>query len=62
MVPDDTNMQGCTTKLTWFRGAFPTLDVDASDKTIARHTHTYILRLLGGFLIVDASASRVSLK
>lgn len=62
VVPEESDMQGCTVKLTWFKKAFDTLDVDASEETIARHTRAFILRLLGGFLMPDSSASRVSLK
>ena len=62
MVPEESDIQGCTVKLTWFRTAFPTLDVDASEETIARHTYSFILWLLGGFFMPDKSASRVSLK
>ena len=62
MVAKETDMQGCTVKLTWFRSAFLALDVDASNKTVVHHTRAYILWLLGGFLMADASTSRVSLK
>ena len=62
MVLEESDMQGCTIKLTWFRSAFPTLDVDAFDEIVAHHTHAYILQLLSGFFMLDASASRVSLK
>ena len=38
------------------------MDVDALEETIARHTRAFILQLLGGFLMADASAARASLK
>ena len=62
VIPEEPNLQQSTVKLTWFNTAFPTLDVDASKEMIARHTHAFILRLLGGFLMANALASRVSLK
>ena len=61
-VPDESHIQGSSVALTWFSSQFQTLDVDASEATIARHTRAFILQLLGGFLMADASAARVSLK
>ena len=62
MVLEETDMQGCTIKLTWFRSAFATLDVNTSNETIAHYTHAYILRLLDGYLMPNASTFKVSLK
>ena len=59
---EESDMQGCTIKLTWFKTAFPTLDVDAFDEMIARHTRAFILWLFGGFFMADALVSRVCLK
>ena len=62
VVSDESNMQGSAVKLTWFSTTFLTMYVDTSEETIACHTYAFILRLLGGFLTADASASRASLK
>ena len=61
-MPNKLDMQGSSITLTWLSTTFHTLDVDASKEIIARHTRAFILRLLGGFLMVDASAVRVNLK
>ena len=62
VVPPDSELQGSSVTLTWLGSEFRSLDVDASEETIARHTRAFILRLIGGFLMADASAARVSLK
>ena len=42
-MPEEIDMQRYNIKLNWFRSVFPTLDVDASNKTVASHTRACIL-------------------
>ena len=61
-MPEERDRQQSTIKFTLLKSTFLTLDVDAFEETIAHHTCEYILELLGGFLLAEALASRVSLK
>ena len=48
-------------RLNWLRDRFSHLPHDADGITIRRHARAFILRLMGGSIFADRSASRVSL-
>ncbi|KAF1883913.1 hypothetical protein Lal_00038407 [Lupinus albus] len=61
VVPSDRQIVGQRIQMSWLDSTFQQLPNDATEIVIDQHARTFILRMIGGFLMSDTSGSRVHL-
>ena len=57
VVPPDDKIDGQRLSMSWLMQAFNDIPLDASDHYLQCYTRAYILRLIGGYLMVDKSST-----
>ncbi|KAF1888811.1 hypothetical protein Lal_00036853 [Lupinus albus] len=60
-IPTDGQIMGQMIQMSLFDSTFQELPEDANDDVIQQHARTFILRMIGRFLMPDTSGSRVLL-
>ncbi|KAF1883231.1 hypothetical protein Lal_00030335 [Lupinus albus] len=60
-VPNERQIVGQRIQMSWLDSTFQQLPDDAIEVVIDQHARSFILRMIGGFLMPDTSGSRVHL-
>ncbi|KAF1868525.1 hypothetical protein Lal_00008334 [Lupinus albus] len=61
VAPTDRQIIGQWVQHTWLESIYQELPQDADEEVVEQHAITFILRMIGGFLMPDISVSRVHL-
>ncbi|XP_019430582.1 PREDICTED: serine/threonine-protein phosphatase 7 long form homolog [Lupinus angustifolius] len=58
-IPTDKQIMGQRIQMSWLDSTFAVLPPHADDVVIEQHARAFILRMIGGFLMLDTAGSRV---